>query len=694
MRKKSRNKNTSALNENKLILIFKIILIALTFTFYYNTIFNHFSLDDHHINSNNPQTVKGIAGIPEIFTTLYNDNDGQTFGYRPIVSTSFALEYQFTANLDSNPYISHFINILLYILAVLVLFKVLRRLFAGYNLWFPFLITVMFLAHPTHTEVVASLKNRDVLFNFIFSFIAIWYFLKWIDKDKVVYLFFGMVSFILALLSKETAIVQLAVFPLVIYFFTDVKLKKLSIFTLAIIGIVILVFITRLMILPDAVRDIRLWENPLIGTDNFMLHISTAFYVLGFYLKMLFIPYPLLYYYGYNMIPIVGWSNPWVLISLIICLALLLFALAKIKEKKILSFAILYFFINISMYANIVAPVPGIVADRFVFFATISFAIFIVWLFFKVFRIPLLRSEKNKTRMIWVVLSMLLIIVPYGYYVHARNIQWGTQYSLYKADMPKLWNSVKANNLFAHELMKKANHELSKPVNPYKFIIGLIDNAEKHYKQALNLDSTHASSWNNLGIIYSKIHGNQAKLRVQSHIKFNKPEKAEIEKINSQNYFNTAIGYFHKAIYFKPKYGSALFNLANAYELQNQYDSSIVYFQKAIEADGGKLVSMSRLANAYYLNDQRENAVNQNKKIITAYPKSDMPYINLGNYAYNDKDTVNVLLNYKEAVRLGTNPKVGELLSKYYLSIGDEQNARYYYRKSQEAEQLLKKKKK
>ena len=103
---------------------------------------------------------------------------------------------------------------------------------------------------------------------------------------------------------------------------------------------------------------------------------------------------------------------------------------------------------------------------------------------------------------------------------------------------------------------------------------------------------------------------------------------------------------------------------------------------------------MSRLANAYYLNDQRENAVNQNKKIITAYPKSDMPYINLGNYAYNDKDTVNVLLNYKEAVRLGTNPKVGELLSKYYLSIGDEQNARYYYRKSQEAEQLLKKKKK
>lgn len=694
MTRKIKKDNSFGLTENKLLAIFKIVLIALTFALYYNTIFNYFSLDDHHINHSNPQTLKGIAGIPEIFSTFYSDDDGMSFGYRPMVRTSFAIEYQFTADLDSNPYISHFINILLYILAVLILYKVLRRLFAGYNVWFPFLVTLLFLAHPTHTEVVASLKNRDVLLNFLFSFIAIWYFLKWIDKDKVKYLIFGLISFIFALLSKETAIAQLAVFPLVIYFFTDTKFKKISLFTLAVIGVVILVFITRLILLPDVARDIRFWENPLVSNDNFMLHISTASYVIGFYIKLLFIPFPLLYYYGYNMVPIVGWGNPWVLISLIISIAMLIFALIKLKDKNILSFAILYFFVNISMYANIVAPVPGIVADRFVFFATLSMGIFIVWLLYKVFRIPLLKSDRKNRRIIWVSLLILLIIVPFGYYVRIRNVQWQSKYSLYKADMPRLWNSVKANNLYAHELMKKANHELSKPVNPYKFIIGMIDNAEKHYKQALHLDSTLASTWNNLGIIYSKIHGNQAKLRVQSHIKFNKPEQAEQEKINSKNYFNTAIVYFQKAIHFKPQYGSALFNLANAYELQNQYDSSIVYFQKAVDADEGKLVSMSRLANAYYLNNQYEKAIDVNKEIIIAYPESDMPYINLGNYAFDVKDTLNAIINFEEAVKLGTNPKVGELVSKYYLSIGDEQKARYYYNKSQEAEELTKKKKK
>ncbi len=691
MGKKNRNIVHSGTKETRLITIFKIVLVVLTFTFYYNAIFNHFSMDDYHVNTDNPQTVIGIAGIPEIFTTLYAEESGMAYGYRPMVRASFALEYQFTSGFDSNPYISHFISILLYLIAVLLLYKVLRRLFAGHNIWFPFLVTVLFLAHPAHTEVVASLKNRDILLNFIFSFIAIWQFLRWADIERVKHLIIGLISFAFALLSKETAIAQLAVFPLVLYFFTNIRLKKLGIFTLLTFGIVLLFVIVQFSFLPEISRGLKMWENPLATTNNFMLHISTGFYILGFYIKLLFVPYPLLYYYGYNMLPVVGWTNPWVLISLVSYLAMFVFAITKIKEKNILSFAILYFFINISMYANFVAPVPGIVADRFVFFATISFAIFVVWLLFIIFGIPLLRSDGKNKRIIWVSLLVLLIVVPSGYYIHIRNAQWRTQYTLYSSDMPKLWNSVKANNLYAHELIKKANIELAKPVNPYKFIIGMINKAEKHYQQAVTLDSSHASTWNNLGIIYSKIHGNQAKLRAQSHLKRNKPEKAEEERINAQNYFNTAIGYFHNAIYYNPAYGSAYFNLANAYDLQNKYDSSIVYFQKAAEVDGGEIFSMSRLANAYYLNNQPEKAVEENKKIIIAYPESDMPFINLGNYAFQSKDTVNALIYYKKAIALGTKPEVGELVSRYYASVGDKKSADYYLRKSYEAKQLMKK---
>lgn len=681
-------------NEVKLIRIFKIVLFALTFVFYYNAIFNHFSMDDYHVNIENEQIAKGIAGIPEIFTSAYAEESGMSYGYRPIVRASFALEYQLTSGLEINPYISHFISILLYALSILVLYKVLRRILRGYNPWFAFLVTLLFMAHPTHTEVVASLKNRDVILNFLFSFLAIWQFIKWVDVKKSKNLIFGMVYFVLALLSKESAIAQLAVFPLVLYFFTDIKLKKLGTFTAISMATVILVFVARWLILPEASRDLKMWENPLIVTDSFILHIGTAIYIIGHYIKLLFVPFPLLYYYGYNMIPVVGLTNPWVLITLAALLGMLYYVVRNFKSKDILSFAILYFVINISMYANIVAPVPGIVADRFVFFATLSFAILITWLFFTIFGIKLKKQEKKNSRIIWVSLLVLLIISPYWYYVNIRNKHWQTKMSLYSADMPRLENSVKANTLYAHELMKKANAELAKPVNPYKFIIGTINKAEMHYKKALELDSTHYSSWNNLGIINSKIHGNQAKLRVQSYLKRNEVEKADKERQLSIKYFSDARHYFEQAIRYNPKFGSAYFNFANSYDLQQKYDSAVIYFKKAVEVDGGELVSMSRLANSYYRNNQFREAIDLNDKIISKFPNSDKPYINLGNYAFQSRDTLKGIQFFEKAVQLGTRPEVGQLLSNYYKSIGDTKKSDYYFRKSYEAEQLARNKKK
>lgn len=256
MGKRIKINHRPGMSDKKLVTIFKIILVALTFTLYYNTIFNHFSMDDYHVNIDNPQTAKGLAGIPEIFSTLYAEESGMAYGYRPMVRATFALEYQFTAGLDSHPYISHFISVLLYILAVLLLYKVLRRLLTGYNPWFPFLVALLFMAHPTHTEAVASLKNRDIILNFIFSFVAIWQFLRWVDTDKAKHLIMGLLCFVFALLSKETAVAQLAVFPLVLYFFTDIRLKKLGILVLMSVAILVLGYIGHGLFLPDISLEI------------------------------------------------------------------------------------------------------------------------------------------------------------------------------------------------------------------------------------------------------------------------------------------------------------------------------------------------------------------------------------------------------------------------------------------------------
>ena len=118
-------------------------------------------------------------------------------------------------------------------------------------------------------------------------------------------------------------------------------------------------------------------------------------YIIGHYLKLLVIPFPLLFYYGYNTIPIVSFADPLVIFSTVLVITMLTYAIYNLKRKDVISFVILLFFMDISMYTNIVALVPGIVADRFIYFATLPFSIFIIWLLFRIFNVSLISNDKK-----------------------------------------------------------------------------------------------------------------------------------------------------------------------------------------------------------------------------------------------------------------------------------------------------------
>jgi len=208
--------------------IFILVIIILTFGLYANTLDNMYSLDDYIIEGQGKQLVEeGIRSIGDIFTTTYTSTstaDGldKSFGYRPLVRLVFALEYSI---FGMSPRVGHMINILLYLAVVLLLYRVLQRILRAYSIWFPFVIILLFIAHPVHTEVVASLKNRDELLSLIFSLLTLQMFIRYADKNKPVTIVFGVFFYILAFLSKPTALTFWFVYPLTLYFFTDMKLK-------------------------------------------------------------------------------------------------------------------------------------------------------------------------------------------------------------------------------------------------------------------------------------------------------------------------------------------------------------------------------------------------------------------------------------------------------------------------------------
>src|SRR3569832_2193619 len=130
-----------------------IIIAAFGLLLYAQSISFNFSLDDGTVIKENKLTKKGISAIPEIIKHSYwygfNQSDDAT--YRPTSLVMLAIEYKLFGD---NPHFNHLFNVLLYALTCWLLFRLLCKLFDGQNLIFPFVCSLLYVAHPIHTEVV------------------------------------------------------------------------------------------------------------------------------------------------------------------------------------------------------------------------------------------------------------------------------------------------------------------------------------------------------------------------------------------------------------------------------------------------------------------------------------------------------------------------------------------------------------
>lgn len=203
----------------RIVLFFSVLCLLI----YGKSVKNDYSMDDEFVVRNNQQVQKGISAIPEIFQSTYVVNSQKSnYEYRPIVKASFALECEL---FGVNPHISHFINILLYTLSILLLFYVLKRILSQYNLLLPFVITLLFLIHPLHSEVVISIKNRDVILSFLGCLLSLFFYMKFVETKKYIHLLFGAFFILFAVMSKKDAMTYFAIIPFTLWFFKDASLK-------------------------------------------------------------------------------------------------------------------------------------------------------------------------------------------------------------------------------------------------------------------------------------------------------------------------------------------------------------------------------------------------------------------------------------------------------------------------------------
>lgn len=655
-------------------IIFLFVIVVFTFLLYGNTLKNQYSLDDYIIQGQSAQLVEeGIRSIDDIFTTTYTskstaDGLSKSYGYRPLVRTLFALEYSL---FGMNPRAGHMINILLYLALVLVLYGFLQRILRNYSIWFPFVITLLFIAHPVHTEVVASLKNRDELLSMLLSLIALRAVISYADTQKVKFLVAGLITYALAFLAKPTALAFWFVFPLTLYFFTDLHWKKI----LRVFGWLMVMIILGGMMpfwFLDRVRDFSMIENPLYFEDSIWYILGTGIYSLGYYLKILFVPHPLLYYYGYDMIPVVNLGNIWVILSLLFHLGILTYAILKFREKHILSYAIFFYLFTIAMFSNIVQPAPGIIAERFLLVPSLGFVMVLAYFVFKLFKADPAKASNTPARIFFVLVLTVIILGPYSYKVFHRNQKWYSDLSLYRADMKYLDNSVKAHDLLGTTIMRKVEFELSKKVNVAKFLMPDIERAIGHFRRAVEIWPGHTSSWVNLGMIYNNP-------RIAEHM------MASGDTAKGLQYKRQAINSFRQAIELEPGHGKALFNIGLTYEFVGAIDSAAYYYEQCIQANDHIINPRSRLADIRFRQGFEQEAIRLNMEIVRLDPDEALPYVSFGNYYIMRGDTLKAVESYEEAAKRNARPEVFAFLSQYFLDSGDMDKARHYRKKYTEA---------
>ena len=192
------------------------VLIALfSFAIFANTTLNDYNLDDELVSRGHKITAANSkASFTDLFTTPYEVlNIKKNHGFRPLTLASFYFEHRL---FGESAFISHLINVILYSILCFCLYLLLIRLFSSYSDDLLLLICMLFACLPIHTEVVASIKNRDEIQALLFLLFALLFTIVWIHKKKVVLLPLIVCFLSASLLSKLTTLPILLITPIIL----------------------------------------------------------------------------------------------------------------------------------------------------------------------------------------------------------------------------------------------------------------------------------------------------------------------------------------------------------------------------------------------------------------------------------------------------------------------------------------------
>jgi protein O-mannosyl-transferase len=592
---------------NSKVLVFTLILIVVGAALYLRTAtFDYVYCDDDKFVINVFDYNKDISNIKTSFEKTLTSGSAY---YRPVLISSFIID----ANIGGlDPSVYRITNIILHLLGSVLVFFTLLKL--KYDELPSFLLTLIFVVHPMLTPAVSWISGRNdslITIFLLLSFISLINFLESKDNKKWIHYGIHLLTFIIALFTKEIA----AFFPFLAYIYI-IMIRKEKPFANNNIILGVGWFIMGIIWFGMRTAAMEHTNTPdTIGWDAIVLNIPSIFV----YISKAIIPI--------RMTPLSIFEAITVIIGtlLIIGIAIYVFMNKNIRKNYILFGTLWYvFFLFPTLLVRLV--------DDFFDYAEHRVYLLMVGIFIVVMEIiKSLKIDFKKPAAIAVILIIFITFSAYSF-----------MYQNTFKDMFGFWGSY----VRTYPDLSKGYYNLGLAY----YTVDSLDKAERIYKKALKLDDQNIDLYINMAALYLK--KNQLDL-AEKYALMGLQIKPENNLLN----YNLGKAYYAKKQFDKaerpfeiavsrtpnPKW---FITLGYTYMQNKKYDGAIAALNESIRLDQNDAMPWSLLGRVYYQTREFDKSENVSKEAIKRNPMFADAYINLLNVYVitNNKQAANQVL--------------------------------------------------
>lgn len=501
--------------------LLSITIIVASIVVYANTLNGKFVWDDKGIIVAN-MSLRDVKNIPFFFTRDLWTTTGNPPGpyYRPVNNTFWTLTFQLWG---ANPMGYHLSNILLHGFVSFLLFKLCRKILSSEIA--SFFSALIFAVHPIHTENIAWISGGDYLICSVFIVLSLLSYTKYREDNRTIYLIFSVLSFTIAVFSKEYALL----IPLIMLVY-DVYIRRSKIEFKILLPYILVSFVYL------AVRELVVTHG-VESTLPLYSRMLTASAILLKYLYAFFFPFHLQILYDIQ--PVNTFFRAETIVSLLNLLLLALLMLYFYKKEKRAFFALLWFFIFLIPVSNIAFVLsPQMMSLRYLYIPSAGLAV-----------LSGLYIEKLSPRL---RIIPFVIILAFSVKTFVQNQYWQNDIILCEkmiSDAPG--SSFARNNLGVAYLDA-----------------GMPSRAISEFQRALELNPTYGFSLFNLGDTYLKLgQPDKALQYLQRAITINPSDSKAFNSLGvahkKMGHAQEAIVNFQRSLICNPRNYEAHYNLAN-----------------------------------------------------------------------------------------------------------------------------------